>query len=98
MFGKNGGDSRRVRRTVPSHDGSKLLKELVRAAGRKRDHALTWLVADIQERVADAHRDMHEAAGLAAEHVVAKLHFVGALQEIDGFMLPVVDVQRRAAV
>ena len=41
---------------------------------------------------------MHKAAGLAPEHIVIDLDFVTARQEIDGFVLLVVDVQRRTAL
>ena len=78
-----------------SHDGSKLFEEFVRAARRKRDDALARLIADVHEGVTGAHRDEHEAASLAMEHVVVDLHFVAARQEVDGFVLVMVRSEER---
>ena len=86
-----------IRCVLGVHDRGKLLEELVRAARRERDDAFAGLIADIQKRVAYAHWDVYEATWLAAEHLVAELHFVVALQEVDGFVLMVMDVEGRTA-
>ena len=82
---------------ITSHDRGELFKELVRAARCKSEYALARVITDVHEGVAHSDRDMHKAACLAAEHLITELHFVAALQEIDRFVLMVVNVQRRPA-
>ena len=67
------------------------------APGGIDDNDLTRLIREVEESVRDFGRKVSEAAFLTAKYFVADLDFVLAFQNMDRFLLLVVNMQWRTA-
>ena len=78
--------------------GPKLFVEFVAAAGCIDDDDLTLLAGQVQEGVWDLRRQIGEAAFVAIEDLIANADLEATLEHLDGLLLAMVHVQRRAAM
>jgi hypothetical protein len=72
---------------------SELFIKLVTAPRRIDDNDLTRLIREVEESVRDFGRKISEAAFLTVKYFVSDLDFVLAFQNMDRFLLLVVDMQ-----